>query len=372
MNFTELKGNELIVSWYKQGGVKDKVSGNVFVKGLSADTKSKDLHAFFSAFGNVFSCRVKYAPNGKCKGYGYVQFETKEIAQKVISEANDKAFKGSKISISPFLSRENRSSSFNIQNNLFVKNIPKSYTNEDLKRLFAGYGEILSAVAIKETMDAKENKGFGFICFKNQADAKKAEEKMKNTQVEGQMLYICQALSKIERKKQLREERLKIFKDCNLYVKELPETVDDEKLKKGFEEFGKVVSAKVMMARKQEEDKVVFVSKKFGFVCFSKKEEAKEAIAGSAKKQILDAMLYVAIAEKKEERRARLNRTMMSYPMPMSMYGFPPPMPFGSRPPFAFLFQRITFCREAVVDKEEEVLEEDLKECIQPCGQCPL
>ena len=70
---------------------------NLFVKNLPGETKSIDIFQLFSPFGKIFSCNVKYSPNGKCKGYGYVQFEDKEAADKALEALNNQTFKEAKI-----------------------------------------------------------------------------------------------------------------------------------------------------------------------------------------------------------------------------------------------------------------------------------
>ncbi|MDR3736453.1 MAG: hypothetical protein P4L10_13070 [Acidobacteriaceae bacterium] len=332
MNYTELLGGELQLTPYRVGGIKDRVTGNSFVKNLPADYKSKELYDLFAPFGKIFSCRVKYTGNGKCKGYGYVQFETKEAAEKAMAAINGKEIKGAKIEVCPFKAREARNSSITMYNNLFVKCIPKKYTNEQLRALFESYGEIISAVVIKERADAPENRGFGFVCFKKTEDAKTAEEKMKSFVLEGAQLYVCRALSKEEHKKKMREERLKTFKDCNLYVKNLPDEVNDDTLKKAFEPFGQVLSARVMLEKKLDPTtgKLEYKSKNFAFVCFGNKESAKKALETVPTQQIFGRTLYVAVAEKKEDRVAKYLQGPFP-PMPMGFYGMPPAMYHGQR-----------------------------------------
>lgn len=339
LNYTEVLGNELNLCPYRPGKVKNKTAGNLFIKNLPGDTKSSDIYQLFEPYGEIFSCKVKYNPNGTCKGYGYVQYENKEDADKAIADMNKKTFKGTKIVVEPFIASEARTASFMKYNNLFVKNIPKRFVDKDLVNLFEAHGEIISAVVIKESPDAKENKGFGFVCFKKAEDAKSAEEKLNGLTIEGQNLYVCRALPKEERRKQLREERLKAFKDCNLYVKELPEDTTDEKLKTAFSAFGKVISARVMLERRQnlETGTTEMKSRGFGFVCFSNKQEASAALMAASTQPILGRMLYVAIAEKKEDRHARITGP---FPMPFHgprptgmypMYGMPPygyPVPY--------------------------------------------
>lgn len=242
-----------------------------------------------------------------------------------------------KIEVCPYKKRESRNPNISNYYNLYIKNIPKKYTDDDLCKLFRDYGEIISAVVIKDTKVAIENKGFGFVCFKKSEDAKNAEEKLKNYKIEDQVLFVCKALPKDERKKQQREERLRIYKDCNLYVKELANEINDEMLKSAFSEFGKVVSARVMMERRESKDGPGYeiASRNFGFVCFSNKEEAKKAIMESKNRQILGRMLYVAVAEKKEDRQSKMNQ-----PLPMQYPYGPQPGYYGPQPFFQYPMPR--------------------------------
>jgi polyadenylate-binding protein len=77
-------------------------------------------------------------------------------------------------------------------NNLYVKNFPLSYTEEDLLELFKKFGEILSVFIQKK--ESGESKGFGFVCFKNGDDASRA---IANLHIEdGKGLYVQEFKSK--------------------------------------------------------------------------------------------------------------------------------------------------------------------------------
>ncbi|KAJ1371595.1 hypothetical protein KIN20_033578 [Parelaphostrongylus tenuis] len=62
------------------------------------------------------------------------------------------------------------------------------------------------------------------------------------------------------------------YQGVNLYVKNLDDAVDDETLRKHFETYGKITSAKVMTDENGR-------SKGYGFVCFEKADDATNAVA---------------------------------------------------------------------------------------------
>lgn len=79
--------------------------------------------------------------------------------------------------------------------------------------------------------------------------------------VDGKPLYVGRAQKKAERQQELKRrfealkmERLNRYQGVNLYVKNLDDTIDDERLRKEFSPFGTITSAKVMM----EEGKYLF------------------------------------------------------------------------------------------------------------------
>jgi polyadenylate-binding protein len=83
-----------------------------------------------------------------------------------------------------------------------------------------------------------------------------------------------------------------------LFVKNLDDSIDDERLREEFKDFGTITSARVMV----EDGR----SKGFGFVCFSSPEEATKAVTEMNGRIIVAKPLYVALAQRKEDRKAHL------------------------------------------------------------------
>ena len=83
-----------------------------------------------------------------------------------------------------------------------------------------------------------------------------------------------------------------------MFVKNLDDSIDDERLREEFKDFGTITSARVMV----EDGR----SKGFGFVCFSSPEEATKAVTEMNGRIIVAKPLYVALAQRKEDRKAHL------------------------------------------------------------------
>ena len=85
----------------------------------------------------------------------------------------------------------------------------------------------------------------------------------------------------------------------NLYVKNLDDTIDDKCLHENFSAYAAIIKAMVMMDKKGN-------SKGFGFVAFSSPEEASKAVTEMNGRIVGSKPLYVALAQRKKERRAQL------------------------------------------------------------------
>jgi polyadenylate-binding protein len=150
--------------------------------------------------------------------------------------------------------------------------------------------------------------GFGFCNYPIAEDAAKAVEMFDQKEVEGDKLYVGRAMKKAKREKFLKDkyermkiERAKKYSGVNLYVKHLDDSIDDERLRKEFEKFGNITSAKVMREPSGR-------SKGFGFVCFESTEQSTRAMAEMNSKIVEGKPLYVALAQRKEVRRQNLEK----------------------------------------------------------------
>ena len=77
-------------------------------------------------------------------------------------------------------------------NKLFVGNIDWAVTDEELKELFAKYGEVEEAVIIKDKF-SNRSKGFGFVTFAKEEDAAKAIAELNEFEHKGRKLVVNEA-----------------------------------------------------------------------------------------------------------------------------------------------------------------------------------
>ncbi|XP_035106828.1 polyadenylate-binding protein 4 isoform X1 [Callithrix jacchus] len=312
MNFDVIKGKPIRIMWSQRDpSLRKSGVGNVFIKNLDKSIDNKALYDTFSAFGNILSCKVVCDENGS-KGYAFVHFETQEAADKAIEKMNGMLLNDRKVFVGRFKSRKEREAELGAKakefTNVYIKNFGEEVDDESLKELFIQFGKTLSVKVMRDPNG--KSKGFGFVSYEKHEDANKAVEEMNGKEISGKIIFVGRAQKKVERQaelkrkfEQLKQERISRYQGVNLYIKNLDDTIDDEKLRKEFSPFGSITSAKVML----EDGR----SKGFGFVCFSSPEEATKAVTEMNGRIVGSKPLYVALAQRKEERKAHLTNQYM-------------------------------------------------------------
>lgn len=321
--------------------------GNIFIKNLQKDITHKDLHDTFSVFGNILSCKVALDEKGESKGFGFVHFESSEAADKAISKMNGMILgeaDDDKIFVGRFVpKRERQKQMENTWTNVFVKNLPVKYLDEsEFKALFSKCGTVNSFfVREPNTPNPKgiETKTvFGFVNFETHEMAVKAVETYNEKELDGLVITACRAIKKKEREEELKRkqqlnkmEKIKQYEGLNLYVKNLDDDVDDEKLRAIFSQYGNIQSVKVAERNG--------VRLGFGYVCFTTPEEATKAINALNGHPVQGNRkpLYVGLHEPREVRNGkifnmmRVKRNVLPFPpyaypqmMPMMPRGYPP------------------------------------------------
>lgn len=311
MNFDVLRSRALRIMWSQRDpALRKSGQGNVFIKNLDKNIDNKSLYDTFSAFGNILSCKIMTDENNQSKGFGFVHFETQEAADNAINKVNGMLLADKKVFVGRFVPRNQRSDSIGTRKftNIFIKNFGDQMDEEKLNELFSKYGKITSFKVVND--ENGQSKGFGFCSYENPEEAEAAVQNLNGFTVGDKQLFVGrfqkknERQSEIKRKKDMqRQERINKYQGVNLYIKNLDDSIDDERLRKEFAKFGSITSAKVMVENGH--------SKGFGFVCFSAPDEATKAVTEMNGSIVGSKPLYVALAQRREERRMHLTNQHM-------------------------------------------------------------
>ncbi|XP_074600102.1 poly(A) binding protein [Brevipalpus obovatus] len=310
MNFDVINGKPIRIMWSQRDpSLRKSGVGNIFIKNLDKSIDNKIMYDTFSTFGNILSCKVAVDEEGNSKGYGFVHFENEESALNAIAKVNSMLLNGKKVFVGRFVPRKEREKVLGEKakrfTNVYVKNFSDEIdTDEKLKEMFDPFGTVVSCKVM--TDDNGKPRGFGFVSFEEPEQAEEAVKDLNNKEINGKTVYVGRAQKKAERQaelkrkhEQMRMEKANRYQGVNLYVKNLDDTIDDERLRKEFAPFGTITSAKVMTDTNAR-------SKGFGFVCFSAPEEATKAVTEMNNRIVGTKPLYVALAQRKDERKMHL------------------------------------------------------------------
>lgn len=307
LNFAPLYGKPIRIMYSNRDpSLRKSGAANIFIKNLEKAIDNKALRDIFSVFGKIVSCKVETDEFGRSKGFGFVQFDQDEAAQNAIEKLNGMCLNDKPIYVGRFHRKLERGDASNVAkfNNVFVKNISESTTEDLLTIIFGEFGKITSAVVMRAE-DGK-SKCFGFVNFESPDDAARAIDELNGKNFDGKEWYVGKALKKHEREIEFKgrnepgnKEIVNKHEGLNLFLKNVDDSIGDEKLKELFSVFGTITSCKIMRDPNG-------VSKGSGFVAFSTAEDAYRALLEMNGKLIGGKPLYVAIAQRKEERRAQL------------------------------------------------------------------
>jgi len=324
MNFDLMNNKPIRIMWSQRDPtIRRSGTGNIFIKNLDPHIDTKSIYDTFSMFGAILSCKIACDEEGKSKGYGFIHFETEEAAQRAIDKVNGMLLDNKVVFVGKFQPRSARlremGEAAHHFTNVYVKNFSDKLDDLKLKELFEQYGPIASCTVMKD--HEGKSRGFGFVSFERPEDAEKAVQELNEYVIPDcdQKLTVCRAQKKAEREaelsrvyEQLKAERIQRYQGVNLYVKNLDDSVDSEELRRNFEQHGVITSAKVMLDDNGR-------SKGFGFVCFEKPDDATKAVVEMNNRMLNGKPLYVALAQRKEDRKAQLASQYMQRMASMRM-----------------------------------------------------
>lgn len=193
---------------------------NCYVKNFPCSMTEEKLLKILQEFGNVNSLYFPTSSEGKSVGYAFANFSAPEEALKAISNLHGKQLftaeemgKDEGLTPEPFyiqkaenkkeraelLKKQHEKSMHEGQMakcNLYVSNIPDTFTTDEIKNIFLKFGKITNLKISKSPTTSKQ---YGYVCYSTPEEACIAYEKLDGTSLDDQKLQILYYKTKQER-----------------------------------------------------------------------------------------------------------------------------------------------------------------------------
>ncbi|KAI1710933.1 RNA recognition motif domain-containing protein [Ditylenchus destructor] len=212
----------------------------IIVKKLSPNTTDESLREFYSRFGQLTDCEVKFdRQTGQSRGFGYVGFSSQKELNSA-KNAEPHIIDDVKVEL------EYATSEFDV----LVTSLTPNITEKELNDYFSRYGKLRSC-EIKESLPGVRT---GFVSFWTEEEVMQALADRPHI-INGRMVDIYQKDQKFV-----------------LFIGNLPFNATDDSLSKTFSKYGKLVHWHV------KRDHNTNRSLGYGYVSFEKAEQAVQAL----------------------------------------------------------------------------------------------
>ncbi|XP_071585517.1 RNA-binding motif, single-stranded-interacting protein 2 isoform X2 [Heliangelus exortis] len=133
------------------GGVPDQLSKtNLYIRGLHPGTTDQDLVKLCQPYGKIVSTKaILDKTTNKCKGYGFVDFDSPTAAQKAVT-----ALKASGVQAQMAKQQEQDPT------NLYISNLPVGVDEQELEALLKPFGQVVSTRILRDPHGASRGVGF--------------------------------------------------------------------------------------------------------------------------------------------------------------------------------------------------------------------
>uniref|UniRef100_A0A8C9FS18 RNA binding motif single stranded interacting protein 2 n=1 Tax=Pavo cristatus TaxID=9049 RepID=A0A8C9FS18_PAVCR len=133
------------------GGAGEQLSKtNLYIRGLHPGTTDQDLVKLCQPYGKIVSTKaILDKTTNKCKGYGFVDFDSPTAAQKAVT-----ALKASGVQAQMAKQQEQDPT------NLYISNLPLGVDEQELEALLKPFGQVVSTRILRDPHGASRGVGF--------------------------------------------------------------------------------------------------------------------------------------------------------------------------------------------------------------------
>ncbi|XP_062714612.1 protein sex-lethal isoform X3 [Aedes albopictus] len=154
---------------------------NLIVNYLPQDLTERDLYSMFSTMGQIETCRImRDVKTGYSYGFGFVNFLSEDAAQRAIRCLNGYSVRNKRLKVSYA-----RPQSDDIkETNLYITNLPRTITDEQLDIIFGKYGTIVQKNILRDKLTGFP-RGVAFVRFNKREEAQEAISALNNVIPQG-------------------------------------------------------------------------------------------------------------------------------------------------------------------------------------------
>ncbi|XP_068612982.1 RNA-binding motif, single-stranded-interacting protein 1-like isoform X2 [Brachionichthys hirsutus] len=134
---------------------------NLYIRGLSPSTTDHDLVKLCQPYGKIVSTKaILDKTTNKCKGYGFVDFDSPAAAQKAVA-----ALKTSGVQAQMAKQQEQDPT------NLYISNLPLSMDEQELENMLKHFGQVISTRILRDSSGGSRGVGFARMESTEKCDA---------------------------------------------------------------------------------------------------------------------------------------------------------------------------------------------------------
>ena len=296
MNLRKLKGHSIRLMWEERdNSIRYNSTSNLFIKGIPFNIQPREVYEYFMKFGDISSAKLKENSDGNHLGYGYITYYNPESAEEAIKNTNGKIVWGSMLQVNYFKKKNERLSTSGPEVfKLYITNFPGDFTEQNIIELTKEFGAILNCCIKTE----KIGRRYALVCYESEEAAKRAKVSLEGKNINGYNL-LCKIINdkahsgnihlnnknneSINNRFYQRNKLGFINRNnnmCNLFIKEIPYTINEKEFHDIFAKYGKILSAKLetynLITNVGDQIVSTPTSKGYGYVCYVDQEVSKK------------------------------------------------------------------------------------------------
>lgn len=314
-------------------GVDTQTCRSLYVGNLTPQINETLLYEIFASVGQVEHVKIiRDKATSTSLGYGFVDFVDHETAGLALAQLNGCNVYGSEVKLNWAVAgaqKEDTSGHFHI----FVGDLSPEIDDNTLREAFQAFGALTDARVMWDQTTGR-SRGYGFVAFKQQADAEQAIQDMNGQWLGTRSIRVNWANQKTNTPKAAPASGLDyntVYYQASatvttVYVGNMGPEISEADLRATFAQYGVIEEVKT------------YYDKGYGFVRYQNHESAARAIVGAHGLQVNGRQIRCAWGKDKQQQQQQQQhqhqqQTQQASAFPVWPFGFPP-MPGMPVPPF--------------------------------------